>query len=294
MDAGLRLMNFDVEYSEADPDGAMQRLVLPWLSKDHWSTKDLLGWIAGRGLPPVSGDEEPYVWILQGLPLGAQRHAAERELAGRLAASISELSVTAFSSQGDSKLSFGLLMTAASLGCPEELSAALRPLFERGVSGEWNGIPISDALVLAVAGNQLDNTLLIHWKRYLLGETTPVPGSPEDGLLGILLMPASAEARDRPSLEALQDALTCVVRWFDSAGEPDRVDRLRALSSKVEATYPGLKHWASFFAEVADRDRWPSWTRAALNGPAKDTQQKIFGRSAEKIYWPRYVEKRAE
>ena len=69
----------------------MQALMIPWLWQDRLDIPRLIGWLQGSGLPPVGHDEEPYHWLLRGIPIpGEARDYLERRFAERLAIVLGE------------------------------------------------------------------------------------------------------------------------------------------------------------------------------------------------------------
>jgi hypothetical protein len=244
----------------------MQQLIGDWLQQESWHSSDLLNWLQGFSLPPVGQDEEPYLWILRGLPLGDRRYKFEVELATRLATIIDDVEqVSFFGRSGSEKLAYNILMLAAGVSSPEQLADPLVRLFELDiVRGEWLGLDIRYCLQSALSENQLDDRLFDDWKRMLAEDrNATLPGTPIDGFNGIRLMPRSRDRLGEPHMEAIGYALTKTVGYL--AHDDDRRTSLRALISKATETYPGSRDWDFALLTRADRDDWPSWAVDCLN-----------------------------
>src|SRR2546425_483054 len=111
---------------------ATRTLVTKWLTKTNWQPGELIDWLQGYDMPPVGHDEEPYVWLLRGLPEADERHEAEKEFAKRVAVLLlDEPDVKRPGKRADQVL-YNLFMLGAGLSCPDELAVPLYEIYERG------------------------------------------------------------------------------------------------------------------------------------------------------------------
>lgn len=258
--------------SEQDNDGPvewMEKLVGDWLPREDWRP-ELLAWLEGARLPPVGHDDEPYLWVLRGLPEGDRRAAAERTLGERVAALLREQPDVRRSGRWPEQALYNLLMLAAGLAFPEILAEPLHAMFERrAVEGAWLGLGLRHSLREALAANQLDARLLSEWQGMLEGRSGSfLPGYPRDGYAGVLKMPESPEKLGSPSVNALGGALARMAAHLKD--KQDRREQFRGLVSLIYHRYylvPDRYQWAGLQGHPFDRDlllqadqhRWPKW-----------------------------------
>jgi hypothetical protein len=255
-------MRFEPEFDSDDPRGNLQRLLLPWLS--HPSTEPLEDWLQGYGLPPVGHDEEPYIWLLRGLPRGKGRHDAEQELSSQLARVLQREPDRHRPGRRPEQMLYNLLMLCAGLSTSTELAEPLDAMFQREVlAGHWQGHDVRDALLLALIHNQPDARWGPVWSQLLAGGHPFLPGGPYDGFRGILRMPPPGGQPGEPALEAIGQALRQMGDYLSERHYSDRRPRFRELLSWVEQTYPSTRRPRDLL-ELADRQHWPEWMVTCL------------------------------
>jgi hypothetical protein len=212
------------------PEQWMRDMLSAWLAREDWKPEQLLDWLQGYGLPPVGHDDDPFLWVLRGLPEADERHPAETALANRVAKVLDEVKpdVTQPGDRPD-ELLYNLFMLCAGLSCPDQLADPLYEVFKRRkLKGEWLGVDVRDALGAALTSNQLDSRLQPVWETMLEGEEHDfLPGDEYDGFEGIRLMPGSADKRGEPALDAIGKALKAMARHLEKAH--DRRPQFRAL-----------------------------------------------------------------
>ena len=132
----------------------MQEMIIPWLCQESSLGIDkLVGWLAGRGLPPVGHDEEPYQWVLRGLPK-ANRGYFELKLAERLSVILGEQpDVEPIVTGQDDEFLAGLYWTCAGVSWPSLLFEPLWAAYKRLEQTKLSG-PVRDALQAALVNNQ--------------------------------------------------------------------------------------------------------------------------------------------
>lgn len=242
----------------------MRRLLGEWLAREDWEPQQLIDWLQGYGLPPFGHDDDPFLWLLRGLPAGDERYSAETKLASRVAAVLEEQPDVKCPGDRPDELLYNLFMLCAGLGCPDQLSEPLYCVFERGqLKGEWLGVDLRGVLRDALISNPLDNRLQPVWEAMFKGRGHDfLPGDTYDGFEGIRLMPPSADKRGEPALDAIGNALKAMARYLEQAH--DRRPEFRSLINRVVDTYPGRPPWDIDLVMQADKNRWPTWAVECL------------------------------
>src|SRR6185503_11521173 len=155
---------------EGDPISWMRELVARWLGDDQAGPGLLVRWLQGYGLPPVGHDEEPYLWLLRGIPPGADRDNVEEAFANRVAKLLDEKPDETRLGERPDQLLYNLYHLCAGLQRPDELGERLYAVFTRGkLKGEWRGVDLRYALLGALISNQVDARLLPVWEAMLEG-----------------------------------------------------------------------------------------------------------------------------
>ena len=108
-------MTYRPDATEDEDRHSIQKVVLAWLSNSNATPTDLLALLRGDGLPPVAYDDEPYLTLLRGLPLGLQRVSAERQMAVRLNPILADNLALALSAERSKQVIFNALRLAAAL-----------------------------------------------------------------------------------------------------------------------------------------------------------------------------------
>lgn len=257
-----------MSHSGGSPNAWMRDLLREWLPPNAARPEQLADWLRGR-LPPVGDDDEPYVWILRGLPTGGERKAAEEAVAEALAALLRNGIDRADDVFAD-KMLYNLFQLAAGISWPDALCEPLDDMVRRkSLRGrKWLGMPLTGALRAAVIENQLDARHAPMWLSMLAGHPHPyLGGSPNSGFDGILWMPESPETRGRPALTAIGQALRCMVQVIDSDPElqKNRDVELRSYIERVRNAYPGRSQVTDEkLIGMAEANRWPTWACDSL------------------------------
>lgn len=252
------------QQTEDTPTGWMREALLPWLGKKDWTTAELLGFLQGYGLPPVGHDEEPYVWLLRGLPSGANRQNAETELAHRVAALLREQPDVNRPGRRPEQALCNLLLLCVGLNAAEILAKPLAELYDRQMkkntlAGSWIGLSLSARLRDALIENQIDNRFKQLWLEMSKGNSSErLPGHPPHGFSGILWMPKLEGQRGIPDIEAIGEALKSLTVYLESAA--DRSKRFERFLRRVKDAYPDVS-WDLEFLLMCYGNQWPKWTR---------------------------------
>jgi len=254
--------------------GWMREFVGNWLARESWQPEDLHAWLEGLGLPAVGHDDEPYLWILRGLPLAERRGRAERMLAERVAAVLERQPDVHRPGRRPEQVLYNLLMLAAGLGDARELAEPLHAMAQRSaLAGEWLGLGLQHALREAVAENQIDQRFLPEWQAMLEGrEGALFPGRPRDGFAGVLKMPDSPTALGQPAVGALGWALARMAVNLEA--EQDRGEDFRELIAQIYRRYflvdpydragAGARPFDRELRVQAAERQWPTWAIECL------------------------------
>lgn len=241
----------------------MRQLLRAWLERDDWEIRQLTEWLCGKGLPASDIDQEPYVWLLHGLPLADERFHAETELAAR-AARLLETQIDLHPpDKHRDELLYNLLMLCAGLSCPTQLAEQLYAILQRRrLTGSHQGISLRQALESALITNQRDDRLRDVWQEMIEGRRHEfLSGDEYAGFEGIRLMPTSEATRGEPALDAIGSALTGMIRHL--ATRRDRRLEFYRLMDRVLRTYP-RQTWKSDLVHMAHEHNWPDWAVSCL------------------------------
>jgi len=247
--------------------GEMRKKLAAWLVRDKGDLEPLKKWLTGHNLPnPIGMDEDPYVWLLRGLPLADERYSAEVKLAQRAAIMLDmKLDTSPPSSEGN-KLIYNLLMLCAGLSCPTELADPLYEMFERReLEGKHQSIDLRQSLESALITNQRDNRLKDVWLTMITrGKHHFLTGDEYAGFEGVRLMPASESRRGEPDIETIGPALAAMaVRYHRRSNR--RIEFYK-LIDRILRTYPLRPTIHHDLVYAAHWCRWPDW--AVLTLPA--------------------------
>jgi hypothetical protein len=245
---------------------------------------ELIDWLQGYELPPVGHEDEPFMWILRGLPEADERYWAESQLAIRVAQFLVEKPDQERPGDHPDQVLYNLLMLCAGLSCPDQLADLLYQLFERRqLSGQWRGVDLRDALTAALISNQIDNRLEEVWRQMSQGlEHDYLTGDEFDGFEGTRLMPPSQEKRGVPSLDAIGTCLKAIASGLND--ETDRRKEFRYYLKRVIETYPGWPTWEVDLILQADRNHWPTWAIESLPKLYVAIDRETYGRES-KLIW---------
>jgi transcriptional regulator with XRE-family HTH domain len=137
----------------------MQEMMIPWLWDDRLDIARLIGWLRGRGLPPVGHEEEPYHWLLRGISLkGTARDYLEKRFAERLAIVLGEQpDVYPLVEDDPDEFLLNLYWTCAGLVQPGFLAEQVWRAYQRLKGSKLAGA-VRDALQGALVHNQFGET----------------------------------------------------------------------------------------------------------------------------------------
>jgi len=248
----------------------MQQMLSEWLAREAWDSGQLMEWLQGYGLPPVGHDEEPYVWLLRGLPLADERHRAETTLATRIARVLEDRPDVKRPGRRPDQLLYNLLMLCAGLSCPDQLAEPLEGVLKRsvikdGLKGEWLGVSLRYALQRALILNQVDGRLLPDWEVLMSGRRHNVlPGGVAEGFEGVRLMPPSASERGSPALNAIGKGLGAMAALLGH--DKDRREMFGAVVNRLTETYPGRPTWFFDLLHQAIEHQWGDWAMQVVLG----------------------------
>lgn len=253
----------------------IQHLIGNWLERSDWTTQELIGWLQGFELPSARYEDEPFRWLLRGVPLAGDRFHAEREFARRVASLLNERPDVECVGRRPNELLYNLLELCAALSVPDHLADPLWEMFgRRALKGIWRGVDLRISLRRALTTNQRDSRLEFVWQEMLSGKGHPwLLGDHYDGFEGVRLKPTSAATRGEPDT----DAIGCALAAMSAHIKADRGCRIEfgSLVSRILGTYPGRPSWHAELIEQADDKKFPTWAVSALPSlfvrvPAKD------------------------
>jgi|GEM_PF-6240766 len=149
-----------IEEGEASEDVlTMRAALLQYLESNSTTGGKFLEWLQGH-LPISSSSEEPYVWILRGLPTtGVEREIARCKLGQWVARFLDNEPEIHRPGQRPDQIIHNLLMLAASLAPLPELISSLNCLFNRLVDNpaaldrEYRGFSMAASLRTAMVEN---------------------------------------------------------------------------------------------------------------------------------------------
>jgi hypothetical protein len=275
----------------------MRELVTSWLDGHPIDDTSLDDWLVGTGLPAVGDADEPYVWILRGLPVGGDRPPYERTLALRAGGLLDAQSDAGDHRARDPQYVYNLLMLSAGLSSPDELHDPLERMMRRGLlDGTWDGSSLRAALRASIIENQIDSRLFPVWRGMLRGKPDELlGGTPFDGFTGISLMPASREDRGNPNHFAISEGLVLLACYLD--GRANGPDDFRNMVDRM-LFYPDRPLWSAVLLLTIARDDLPQWAAMTLgealatDSPADlDTLERAFFRicSLDSLAWAVFV-----
>lgn len=237
-----------------------------WLESSSCSAESLSDWLQGYAIPPVGHHDEPYLWLLRAVAAGKSRSGAESRIATCLRTLLLDVASGKLNEiDRPAQMLYNAFMLAAGLNASELL---FEPLFriatEANLQEHWLGVNLRDALRIAVTCNQLGTNLIEEW-RSLLYQREPrlFPGTIYDAFEGIVMMPITHEASEKPWLEAVGEALKEFARILEESSVDARVKFRRLLKRGAEARM----HSPLLDRELvlaAHRWEWPLWAVECL------------------------------
>jgi hypothetical protein len=266
----FRTINDEIEASAVRE---MRRQLQAWLARKDWEMDELVNWLRGEGLPASDIDQEPYAWLLDGLPLADKRYDAEVELASRAASLLAMQPDMQPRSEERDKWLYNLLMLCAGLSCATQLADQLHAMFLRRQlipaeiepTESLQTTRLTQALESALITNQADERMREVWLSMIEHRGhDDLTGDEYAGFEGIRLMSASSTTRGEPALDEIGDALAMMARHLDVEHEYKRRAEFYNLIERVLRTYPGRPTWDSDLVRLADEKQWPDWAVSSL------------------------------
>jgi hypothetical protein len=235
-----------------------------WLAQKDWDVHQLEGWLQGNGLPALDDDEEPYVWLLRGLPLADERYSSEIELAARASRLLETQPDTQAPAPDRDELLYNLLMLCAGLSCPTQLADPLHAMFQRRqLTGVHQSINLRQALESALITNQRDDRLSDVWLEMIRQRGHEfLTGDEYAAFEGVRLMPASEATRGEPAMDAIGAALAAMSAHLEE--RRDRRLEFHRLINLVLRTYPQRPLSYSKLVYEAHDNGWPDWAVSCL------------------------------
>ena len=235
-----------------------------WLARTDWEPGQLIRFLQGYDIPALGHEDEPYQWILRGLPRGRKRHPTRKKLAERLASVLSAAPDVERPGKRPEEVLYNLLMLCAGVYSADQLGQRLFEMFERrALQGKHRGLDLRIALQYALASNQLDNRLEPDWYSMLgKGRHEYLKGNEYDGFGGILMMPPSANDRGKPAYDSIGKALRLMAEHLEQ--RLDRRPKFQKLLDRVERVYPLGDAWNLDFIRQAHKNDWPVWAVDSL------------------------------
>ena len=249
----------------------MRRQLKTWLARRDSAPEQLISWLQGEGLPPSNIQQEPYAWVLDGLPLADERYLAETRLATRIAHLLNAQPDKQPLDERRSEWLYNLLMLCAGLSCPTELADELHAMFRRRqlpaasalMEESLECIRLPQALESALITNQRDARMRNVWLSMIRERGHEyLTGDEYAGFEGIRLMPSSSTTRGTPAVDDIGEALAIIATYI--AHNRDRRVEFHGLIDRVLRTYSGRPAWDSELVHQAHRRVWPDWAVSCL------------------------------
>lgn len=242
----------------------MQNTLASLLGKEDQDSQELIELLQGYGLPPVGHDDEPYLWILRGLPETEAGRTVKAQLLQRVAALLEKKPDARRFGDQPEKLRYNLFLLCAGLHSPDQLADPLWKIFERGrLKGRFLDLDLRVPLRSALIMNQRDARLREVWERMAEGkEHSLLPGDEFDALEGARFMPKSEQTDEEPDLDLLGKAFKGVAQRLEE--DPTRRRDLRYLINRVIDTYPKRSTWDWDLIQQAKKNQWPGWALECL------------------------------
>lgn len=239
----------------------MQERLTAWLDKPEAEAGQLVRWLEGYDLPAEHPYEEPYLWLLRGLPLGRERHNYASALSVHLAALLDEQPDVRPRGRRPERLLYNLLSLCGALDYPDQLAGPLNDMLVRGrLAGEWEGSDLRRTLLWALITNQVDARHKERWEKMLQGIPDGfLGGTPVEGYRGILRCPSAG--RGVPDCDAIGSGLKQMALCFEN--DSDRRLKFDDLLAQTKSAYPGLD-WDYRLILAGTKNGWPIWAAERL------------------------------
>jgi hypothetical protein len=230
-----------------------------YLTEADIDADTLIRWCQGLDLPlGFQQNGEPFRWIIGGFPVGRDEPRVRRHIAEQAALVLRDRPDERPAGRRPEMLLYNLLKLCGELNCPDELFAELRQMYRReALKGRtYQGVPLWDILLHALAYNQLDNKLESDW-RAILEKPSGVPRY--SAFAGSVMMPRSEETRGEPYVDAIGYALKWMAVELES--NHNRREQFHGLLREAKETYPGWPEFDKEMVEEANRHEWSKWSR---------------------------------
>jgi hypothetical protein len=238
-----------------------------WLSESG-NNSQLISFFQGSGLRRRHPDEEVFALIMDAISDEEDRKDVlhRRCLAERIAAFLSIGPSLHGKNPPNSSVLYNLLMTCAHLCLPFELGDALYNLFaRRAVRGSYRGIPLVNALTVALILNQKDERLEPEWIYMLTHRSHPyLDGDEFTGLDGVTFMPrANCPFIVQPGKTAT--AFRAIAAYLDlqyagNVGERDA--EFAELVARILLRHPLQSVLKTDLLREGKNNGWPKWALA--------------------------------
>lgn len=225
-----------------DPRKWMQRAVAAWLEKNDWPEQrvTLTNWLRGYGLPPVGSEEEPYAWLLYGLPLGPDRPLSQQRFATLLSRLLDEQPDCNWRFEEREDALYNLFLVSAGLEWSETLAGPLDRVLDRVRDKPDNlSLKARDGLLAALIRAQADTRHESMWMEMIeKGKHGLLPGDEYAGLSGLKWLPGPRPGE--PNLDAIALGLKLMAEiHLAKLPETKRDEEFRDLVEQVVTFYGG-------------------------------------------------------
>ncbi len=250
------------EYPD-NPVGWARRAVDQWLVLAPVNREArLVRWLQNYDEAADWGDE-PYIWILNSLPPGADGADARKAMAEAIQAVLARRPNVEPLGKHREQLLYNLLQLAAAIYRPNRLWQPLLELLNRRkLAGEFLGSDLRASLRAALIGNQGDGQLAELWLRMGRNQEDYLPGTPVHAYYGALMLPPVDGGRPSP---VVKDSLSLAAADLESDFDRRRPRFMELLRSLTTAFPRDSARWDRDLVFMADEARWPIWTCSCVN-----------------------------
>lgn len=210
----------------------------------------------------ASWGDEPYRWILDSLPPGAEGADAQRSLAEAIQAVLVRHPDVEPLGTHREQLLYNLLQLAAAIHRPSRLwPPLLSMLNRRKLAGDFLGSDLRASLRAALIGNQGDGRLAALWLRMGRNQEDFLPGTPVHGYYGALMLPPE---NGGPS-PVVAESLSLAAKDLERDVNRRRPRFIELLQSLTTAFPRDDAQWDRELIFMADAAGWPRWVCSCVN-----------------------------